>query len=77
MKWRLEFYSERRRTLVGYTVEADTPAAALELGRSALLAEYPRTTRRTRSLFEQAERVGGQHADGWVLYRIANGEQTG
>jgi hypothetical protein len=77
VKWRLEFYSERRRTLACYTVEALTAAAALALGRTALRTEYPRAVRRTRSLFEQAERVGGQDADGWVLYRIANGRYTG
>ena len=69
--WPLEFYSERRRTLARYDVEAETPAAAQVLGREALLAEHrPPPARRAGSLFEQAQRVGGQHADGWVLYRI-------
>src|SRR2546422_3461871 len=37
----------------------------------SVLAEYPPTPRRSRlSLFEQAERVGGQDASGRVLYRI-------
>jgi hypothetical protein len=73
MKWRLEFYSERRRTLTRYMVEAPTPAAALVLGRRALLTEYPPTgARRPRSLFDQAERVGGRESDGWVLHRIAS-----
>ena len=70
--WQLEFYSERRRTLARYEVEAQTPAAARVLGREALLAEHrPPAARRVRSLFEQARRLGGQSADGWVLYRIA------
>jgi len=76
VKWRLEFYSERRRTLGCYTVEAPTPAAALELGRRALFTEYPRTAPRARSLFEQAQRIGGQDADGWILYRIAKDGYT-
>jgi len=77
VKWRLEFYSERRQTLAGYTVEAPAPGAALELGRRALLTEYPPTARRTQTLFEQAQRIGGQDADGWVLYRIAKDGYTG
>jgi len=36
-----------------------------------MLAEHPSTPRRSRlSLFERAERIGGQGASGWVLYRI-------
>jgi hypothetical protein len=77
VKWRLEFYSECRQMLAHYTVEAPAPAAALELGRRALLTEYPPTTRGTRRLFEQAQRIGGQDADGWVLYRIAKDGYTG
>jgi len=71
MRWRMEFYNERRAILAPYSVEAPTPPAAVVLGRTALLAQYPSTSARGRpSLFEQAERVGGQDADGWVLYRI-------
>jgi hypothetical protein len=71
--WRLEFYSERRRALTHYAVEARTPVEALRLGRKALLTEYPPGgARRALSLFDQAQRVGGQDADGWVLYRIAS-----
>jgi len=67
----MEFYNERRAILAPYSVEAPTPPAAVVLGRTALLAQYPSTSARGRpSLFEQAERVGGQDADGWVLYRI-------
>jgi hypothetical protein len=77
VKWRLEFYSPRDRTVACYTVDAPTAAVALERGRAALLTAYPRTARRARSLFQQAERVGGQDADGWLLYRIANGGYTG
>ena len=69
--WQLEFYSECRRTLSHYRVEAQTPDAAQVLGRQALLAEYRSAPpRRAGSLFEQAQRVGGDDADGWVLYRI-------
>jgi hypothetical protein len=70
--WELEFYCEERHALVRYEVQAPTPAAAQALGRKALLSEHrpPAPRRRARSLFEQAQRVGGRDADGWVLYRI-------
>jgi hypothetical protein len=77
MKWRMEFYNERRGALARYGIDAPTPAAAVLLGRNALLAEYPPAKARPRrSLFERAERAGGQDAGGWVLYRIvrANGQ---
>ncbi len=71
MKWLLEFYNERRGIVARYRIEAALPAAAVPLGRTALLAEYPSTPRSGRlSLFERAERVGGQDASGWVLHRI-------
>jgi hypothetical protein len=72
MRWRMEFYNERRGILARYGIEAPLPAAAVQLGRSAVQAEYPSTPRASRSLFERAERVGGQDASGWVLYRIGN-----
>lgn len=76
MRWRLEFYSERRQILAHYRVEAPTPATALVLGRRRVLDEYPPSTlaRRTRSLFGQAQRLASQGADGWVLYRIQKDE---
>lgn len=71
MKWLTQFYNERRAILARYGVEASLPAEAVRLGWKAVLAEHPSTPRRGRlSLFEQAERVGGQDASGWVLYRI-------
>ncbi len=71
MRWLLEFYNERRGIVARYSIEAPLPAAAVLLGRNAMLAEYPSTPRRSRlSLFEQAQRVEGQDASGWVLYRI-------
>jgi hypothetical protein len=71
MRWLMEFYNERRGIVARYGIEAPLPAAAVLLGRSAVLAEYPAPPRKgRRSLFEQAERVGGQDASGWVLYRI-------
>lgn len=71
MRWLMEFYNERRGILARYGIEAPSPAAAVPLGRDAALAEYPSTPRRSRlSLFERAERVGGQDPSGWVLYRI-------
>jgi hypothetical protein len=80
MKWLMEFYNERRGILARYSIEAPSPAAAALLGRDAVRAEYPSTPRRSRlSLFEQAERVGGQDASGWVLHRIVkdNGQGPG
>ena len=72
MKWRVQFYNERRGILAGYDIDAPLPAEAVLLGWKAVLAEHPPTLRRRRpSLFELAERIGGQHASGWVLYRIA------
>ncbi len=71
MRWLLEFYNERRGILARHGIEAASPAAAVLLGRNAVLAEHPSTPRRSRlSLFDRAERVGGQDASGWVLYRI-------
>ena len=78
MVWWTEFYSERRGVLARYRVEAASPAAAVLLGRSALLAEYPPRSPRDRlSLFERAQRSGGQDVSGWVLYRIAKDEGPG
>jgi hypothetical protein len=75
VRWRLEFYSEWRHILAHYRVEALTPATALVLGRRRVLDEYPPTPgRRPRSLFERGQRVAGQGADGWVLYRIQRDE---
>jgi hypothetical protein len=71
VKWRLDFYHERRGALARYGIEAPTPAAAVELGRNALLAEHPPTPARRRlTLVERAERADGQDPSGWVLYRI-------
>lgn len=73
MRWRLEFYSEHQGTLARYSVEAPTPAAAQVQGRRALLVDYPPAAASPRpSLFQRAQRIGGQDAGGWVLYRIAN-----
>lgn len=72
MTWQIQFYHERRRTLARYDVEAPRPAEALSVARQALQAEHrPPRSRQTGSLFEDARRVGGQDADGWILYRIA------
>jgi len=71
MRWLMEFYNERRGILAHYGIEAPLPVAAARLGRNAVLAEYPSPPRKGRlSLFERAERIGGQDASGWVLYRI-------
>jgi hypothetical protein len=71
MRWRMEFYSERRAIMARYGVEAPTPAVAVLAGREALLAEYPPSpSPRRLSLFQHAQRVGGEDPSGWVLYRI-------
>jgi len=71
MRWRMEFYNERRQILARYGIDAPLPAAAARLGLNAVIAEYPAPPRRRQlSLFERAERTGGQDASGWVLYRI-------
>jgi hypothetical protein len=71
MKWRLEFYHERRRILARYGIEAPLPAAAVTLGRRALHAEHPAAApKRWPSLFKRAQGIEGQDPSGWVLYRI-------
>jgi hypothetical protein len=78
MKWRMQFYNERRGILARYDIEAPLPAEAVRLGWEAVLAEYPSTPRTSRlSLFERAQRVGGQDASGWVLYRIVEDSEHG
>ena len=78
MSWLLEFYNERRGLWARHGIEAPLPAEAVLLGWKEVLAEYPSTPRRGRlSLFERAQRVGGQDASGWVLYRIARHDGQG
>ena len=78
MKWVMQFYNERRGILARYGIEASLPAEAVRLGWKAVLAEHPSTPRRGRlSLFERAQRVGGQDASGWVLYRIVSESEHG
>ena len=75
LRWLMEFYSERRGILARYGVEAPLPAAAVLLGRNALLAEYPPARARRRlSLLARAEHAGGQYGSGWILYRIVQDE---
>ena len=72
----MEFYHERRGILARYEIEAPLPAAAVELGRRALLADHPSPPpARRASLFRQAQLVEGQNADGWILYRIARDDR--
>jgi hypothetical protein len=76
MRWRLEFYHERRGILARYDVEAPSPAAAVVLGGDAVRAEHPAARTRGRlSLLERAER--GRGDDGWVLYRIVKDSGQG
>ena len=77
MKWRMEFFNERRGILARYGIEAPLPAEAVLLGRKAVLAEYPPIPRSTRlGLFERGQRVEGQDASGWILYRIVKDSET-
>jgi hypothetical protein len=67
----MEFYHERRGVLARYSIDAPSPAEAVRLGWTAVLAEHPSLPRPgSRSLFERAQRAGGRDASGWVLYRI-------
>ena len=78
MEWLLEFYNERRRIFARYRIEAPLPAAAARLGLNAALAEYPSPPRKgPLSLFEQADRIGGQDPSGWVLHRIVKASAPG
>lgn len=71
MRWVVDFYNQRRAIVARYRVDAPSAAAALVAGRQATFAEYPPTRARGRpSLFEQAERIGGQDGSGWIPYRI-------
>jgi hypothetical protein len=71
MKWLMQFYNERRGILARYGIEAPLPAEAVRLGLKAVLAAHPSTPRGSRrGLFARAQRVEGQDASGWVLYRI-------
>jgi hypothetical protein len=71
MRWRVEFYHERRAVIARYVVVAPMPGAAAAARRDALFAEFPpMPARRRMGLFERAQRVGGLEASGWVLYRI-------
>jgi hypothetical protein len=74
----MEFYNERRGILARYAIEAPFAATAVVLGRNAVLAEYPSAPRGGRlSLFERAERTGGQDPSGWALYRMARDNGQG
>jgi len=77
MKWRVQFYNERRGILAPYDIEASSPGAAVLAGRNAVLAEHPSPPARKRrlSLFERAERAANHDASGWVLYRLGKDDR--
>jgi hypothetical protein len=78
MRWRLEFYHERRGVLARYGIDAPLPAEAVRLGWAAVLAEHPSMPRRgAPGLFERARRAGGHDASGWVLYRLGRDGERG
>ena len=71
MRRLMEFYNERRGIVARYGIEAPLPAAAVRLGRDAVLTEYPSArVRGPLGMVDRAERAGGQDGSGWVLYRI-------
>lgn len=75
MKWVVDFYNHRRAIVARYDVDASSAAAAVVLGRKAMLVQYPPPpSRRRPSLFERAERIGGQDGSGWIVYRIARSD---
>jgi hypothetical protein len=75
MKWVVDFYNQRRAMVARYDVDAPSAASAVVLGRQAMLTQYPPAAARGRpSLFEQAERIGGQDGSGWIVYRIVKGD---
>ena len=76
MRWRMDFYHQSRGILARYSIESPLPAAALELGWSALAADYPLVASRRRSRARlRTDRAGGQDGGGWQLHRI--GPDTG
>jgi hypothetical protein len=79
MRWRVEFYNERRGILAHYDIEASSPGAAVSAGRTAVLAEHPapRARRRGLSLFERAQRLAGHDGSGWALHRIGKANERG
>jgi hypothetical protein len=75
MRWVVDFYNQRRAIVARYEVDAPSAAAAVVSGRQALLLQHPPAPARRRpSLFERAERIGGQDETGWIVYRIAKGD---
>jgi hypothetical protein len=71
VKWLVDFYNQARSIVARYDVEAPSPPAAVVAGRRVLRAAYPPSRAPSRpTLFQQAERIGGQDDSGWVLYRI-------
>jgi hypothetical protein len=75
MKWIVDYYHQRRAIVARYDVDAPSAEAAVGVGRQALFAQYPPAPPRGRpSLFERAERIGGQDGTGWIVYRIVKGD---
>lgn len=72
MKWILDFYNHRRALVARYDVDAPSAASAVVFGRQALHVQHsPAPPRGRPSLFQRAERIGGEDGTGWILYRIA------
>ena len=72
MKWLVEFAHSRRGMVARYAIDAPSLAAAVTSAWAAVHAEHSSPPRRRPfSLFQRAQRTGGQDASGWVLDRIA------
>ena len=57
VKWRRQFYNERRGILARYPIDAPFPAEAVRLGWKAVLAEHPSTPRETPTELVRARRA--------------------
>ena len=72
MRWRMEFYHERRGVLACYEIWAGAPGRRPSSSRwGALLRGASFAAAGTaREPFEQDQFVQGRNPDGWILYRI-------
>ena len=77
MRWRMEFYQQGSGILESYSIEAPSPAAAVVLGRTAVLEAHPLALGATRrsSLWERAQRLSARDDSGWVLYRMGRDDE--
>jgi hypothetical protein len=78
MRWLMDFHHQSRGILARYSIEAPLPAAAVELGWQALVADYPPPpSRRRLRARARTERAGEQDGGGWLLHRIGKDPGAG